>query len=242
MQIAPLTLAIGDDPSRGNPARRAYLANLTPSITWTPPALVATAAWNVPAVVASVTPFTSQQMQLVLSWPTPTWGAQASETIAPLTLARGDQPPPFQRQVMPWPDAPFPMQLFEECAGWNVSAPAFVPSTRPLLVVAAATWNSQAPSPVAAIVPVLGAPLGRRQLIALLSWWYPQADVRQLRSVLLRTGPHVTSAITLLGGIHLLDTTAIVSALGTTPLVALLGTTPRAQLIGTTPLILLITT
>jgi hypothetical protein len=96
---APLTLTYGNPPSPNPPLNAQEFQAIT---AWTQPnwaaqSAPASAAWNVPPLVASV-PNIPFPYPLILA-PPATWSAQASARIAPLTLTYGQQPPTVGTQV-----------------------------------------------------------------------------------------------------------------------------------------------
>jgi len=91
---APLTLVYGDQPPRLSNSLRAILGNWpqdpAPQIQ-----RPGTAAWNVPTIVVSQPPFVPLPQAIIASWQPIDCPQTPRKQIAPLTLAYGQQPPPY---------------------------------------------------------------------------------------------------------------------------------------------------
>lgn len=184
-QIAPVTLAYGQQPPRTAPGNAQV--NLAWQPSWSTQSEADTAAWNVqPTRVPSPTA-TNLFTQLSNGWSV-SWAAQRVAQIVPLTLAYGNQPPSsligpddLARFAGAWrPD--WLAQSEGDNAAWNVvQATVPAPMSPALAAQLSTAWTTigSAAKPVAIVPltlaygaqPTPRAPLDAQRIAAAVSTW-----------------------------------------------------------------------
>jgi hypothetical protein len=127
VQIAPLTLAYGSQPTQQPPLSTVELAQIvsTWQQTWDAQTAPKSAAWNIPPIVSTLVPRTPPPAHIWTAWVEPFVRPPTPVQIAPLTLVYGDAPPvrgasPLQAQLAgTWAD-PLIVQPGPKTAAWNV--------------------------------------------------------------------------------------------------------------------------
>jgi hypothetical protein len=165
VQIAPLTLAYGAQPTPQPPLSTVELAQIvgTWAQTWDAQTAPKSAAWNIPPIVSTLVPRTPLPQSIWTAWePLPL--PPRPVAIAPLTLPYGSQPTPqpplsvveLAQIAASWQQT-WDAQAAAKSAGWNIPpiVSAFVPRTSPPALI----WTAWEPPYIAPPRPVAIAPL-----------------------------------------------------------------------------------
>lgn len=220
--IVALTLTYGNQPPPYSIATTMELRRL-----WEPPDppptqwQQATAAWNFPPAAVNVPPPYSivNLTTIRQAWePAPPMPQQDRRYIVALTLAYGQQPPPYSTSLPPgawWATPPAP-QMLPGSAAWNVPAIVTVPYA-PLQAQILTAWQTlpplpQAARPIAGIIPppIVNnpPPYSTANLFAIRQAWEPGPPMPILGTMTLvtpgaalATGPlFIEMAMTWTGG------------------------------------------
>lgn len=206
--IVPLTLAYGGQPPVSSGQRDIDVLYQTVLPAWQPPDPLPqplqnkTAAWNV--VLITQPPFTPLPLSIIGAWQPVTLPRQRLNNIAPLTLATGQQPPPYSG--LSDPDV-----LYSVVGAWQPPPPQpqrdrgyIVPLTLiygnqppplsgPELTDLVATWQPaqyqpQRPAniaPLLSVIVVQPYPLVDTELMAaLVASWQPQTTQQRERKII----------------------------------------------------------
>lgn len=164
--IVPLTLVYGSQPPLVGPlsvVETNIAVRSWDAARQEPPALIGSAAWNIPAVAPAFVPFVRQGQPAALI----DWGAQKSTSIVPLTFTYGDQPLSDAKRVarhLAWRawDVLFvqPPQPIGTAA-WNVppiivSGVPFTPLPGSILASWQIDWRAQSAGKIAPLTLVYG--------------------------------------------------------------------------------------
>jgi hypothetical protein len=193
VKIAPLTLTYGNQPTPAGPLTSVELSLLVRSWEPGPPRMlppVMSAGWDVPpAVVNPPMPWTRLAAAIPIAWRPPDPVPPRPVSVAPLTLAYGQQPPnigplsALEQLIigLVW-TTPAPLRAPIVSAAWDVpaTAPAYVP------------WTSLARMPLEAWYPTpwpvlerptyiesVDRPIPHRSRMVLHAWYPPPPIVRR---------------------------------------------------------------